>query len=1181
MAHPLIWPSKYFFYAIGNTSAVSVTMDLSPEEPARILLLGCGDPRNILYTVFTEKPNSERLLDFTCCDIDPGVLGRNVLLFTLIADGHPETEVWNIFFHFKLDEKSHTILIEQCKKLIDLAETAQKWRKSSYGGTLKMSTDYTLSEIRRHWELYVAMPDLPSERRNAINQEFVAIWRNNSNNGHYSTAWRSLGPVMLEGLYTINDSLQHYWKTGTTFRDGKNIAAATILNPTFVYSLAGEGCSLHYGTDPLTPFHLAPIFAGSKPNPTILEVVKAVKAQFSDWCSSYRKALSSPSPPIVRSFVGEATAVCHAIRVFANSGALNPGIPVAQWKTQLVQFSQWEYVDSPTPAPTDFNVIHTSNLEDHIGLLNILIPATPLLSPTPSSVLYTESLLWVGDDATKEFIEHLHGDITVMGLILGVCPVDYLSGFTTRSNTHELLMNLQTSRGSSKGSSKGKKSKDKSKEKLEDARVSQFQQLVTWKAPTSCDPIASQLPVPRPSYDPYQMSTFLYDMYQSLYATESAMNFWSQNQANPLRALQASNITTHYTREAFVLFLKIIKDRLQPTDDEWRTTIEGFNERLLSTWSRMNMETMHYQDLCGHLVRYGLYRAQSFEPRARKMGPFAAWNTIPDLIRIVLVVPRDALWVLEGSKPEEVGTPPLQCDITGVNCSNLFTSVHAAFGRAVSFGTPANPQVRFEEDIKGWKGKSSLVVSFTAPSYLLTELEPYQSLTVNFAVRNTPAACMTLIKKLGIQLRIYSAKLMDSSLVHILPESPLPARRRNPGQPSPRPQPTAALAQIGEADRAVLQFNEDCEEVSTLGVRISLTDEKSVQLFSSEGSKVVPELEQISACVIRVKLGERIQDLAYPFPVMGSQHRLRLARKSRYIEVLVPTSRSFALDGMKLNPYPVIRNGSTVSPWSVHRVPVSMMPAVNLNAKGFDQWLNPHVGSMMSKRERSMRKKHKHDALMYVKDTIHSIMVGASGIQNGPPRRLFSLTDEQTNNCDTIIFISDVRFDLASHTVVCDGYVLPLTKAFLLSVETQFAKLVTQGNLASIPVFDGEMQSWKQLLPSFVERCRTTWTHGPNCEYLSQGRIPLTEDMEKNPLCSCGKGKDVEGMKKVDLWKPFASYVTRIAISPLFAVSYLETVGRSSEPRKCSVCRGKGKPSLKACSGCKKTLDWVETFFSS
>ena len=54
MAHPLFLPAKYPFYPIGNTSAVCFTRDLAPEGPADILLLGCGDPRSILYTIFSE-----------------------------------------------------------------------------------------------------------------------------------------------------------------------------------------------------------------------------------------------------------------------------------------------------------------------------------------------------------------------------------------------------------------------------------------------------------------------------------------------------------------------------------------------------------------------------------------------------------------------------------------------------------------------------------------------------------------------------------------------------------------------------------------------------------------------------------------------------------------------------------------------------------------------------------------------------------------------------------------------------------------------------------------------------------------------------------------------------------------------------------------------------------------------
>lgn len=54
MSHPLYWTAQNFFYPIGNTPAISLTQDLSPEQPADILLLGCGDPRNILFTLYSD-----------------------------------------------------------------------------------------------------------------------------------------------------------------------------------------------------------------------------------------------------------------------------------------------------------------------------------------------------------------------------------------------------------------------------------------------------------------------------------------------------------------------------------------------------------------------------------------------------------------------------------------------------------------------------------------------------------------------------------------------------------------------------------------------------------------------------------------------------------------------------------------------------------------------------------------------------------------------------------------------------------------------------------------------------------------------------------------------------------------------------------------------------------------------
>jgi hypothetical protein len=81
-----------FFYPLGNTPAVCLTQDLTYEEKAKVLLLGCGDVRNILFTVYADGGCREygfllfpypsltyiasRPFDITCCDIASAVLGQ-------------------------------------------------------------------------------------------------------------------------------------------------------------------------------------------------------------------------------------------------------------------------------------------------------------------------------------------------------------------------------------------------------------------------------------------------------------------------------------------------------------------------------------------------------------------------------------------------------------------------------------------------------------------------------------------------------------------------------------------------------------------------------------------------------------------------------------------------------------------------------------------------------------------------------------------------------------------------------------------------------------------------------------------------------------------------------------------------------------------------------------------------
>jgi Domain of unknown function (DUF4470) len=59
MLTPAIVNIVSYYYPIGNTPAVCLTQDLAPEQPANILLLGCGDVRNVLFTAYSDSAFSQ------------------------------------------------------------------------------------------------------------------------------------------------------------------------------------------------------------------------------------------------------------------------------------------------------------------------------------------------------------------------------------------------------------------------------------------------------------------------------------------------------------------------------------------------------------------------------------------------------------------------------------------------------------------------------------------------------------------------------------------------------------------------------------------------------------------------------------------------------------------------------------------------------------------------------------------------------------------------------------------------------------------------------------------------------------------------------------------------------------------------------------------------------------------
>ncbi|KAJ7861325.1 hypothetical protein B0H14DRAFT_2742596 [Mycena olivaceomarginata] len=910
---------------------------------------------------------------------------------------------------------------------------------------------------------------------------------------------RSAGPLMMCAFPVLSECFHDFWKHGTTFVSAPRRSAAILLNPTFVYSQDGVGCHIHYGTDPVIPFHLAPIFG--------------IRSQFLDWCEAFRR-YHERGLCVVRVFFADAIFGARALQICRESGAVQTGIPVCQWRAETITLDKEEYKH----APLTFDVVDTSNLDDHLGLLNVLVTSIPLLSGTGDGVLYLESLLIQNSDgdAPKDFAKRFCADLTVMTVLFHLCPVDFITGYSSRGNVHELL------------------SYEVVRRSQEPTR--QYHQVTTWKTPSG-DP---------PELEPRHLGTFLYDLYHALFEEEDALTFYQRHRVNTLDAISRASIS-HYSRESFVLLLKFIRNRLQISREQWIAVLDRFIDIHQSHLSPLKVNALKYQDFCGLLHLHGVYTIDIYRrDNTARTGPFTAWSRVPPLFRSFMFSPGARLPHL-----------PLKLACEGPRMQNIFSSIHTAFGTISAIGTPANPKAYFEEEPEGFQGNKPLVVSFIMPSMLLMDHGPAKDLPrdmlITFGIQSNAANVMLYEKTLGFRLEIHTARLFDKESVLVIPEQPLPS-----GLSVSMKVPSAS-GPIGSQGPIGADFSEECDLLEYFSTKINVEDELAKSAFQSSENVHV---RQISFDVIQLVLGGRKQDIVFPFPVAGAQHRLRLARKSLWIEIIVPLRMSFTQEGANVDPFPVTIPG--LMPWSIHRLNLECLPILNLKTRKLYEWLNPHVGAAFSSREAKARKKKDVDALMFVKDSIHSIIVRSSGIQpkGSSPQRVFALRDKATNNCDTILFIDKLRFDLSAHTVVCDGFALPLSEERMTKIGHDFGKLVPK--VMNIALEPGEITSWKQLLPVLVERCRT-WAHLDSCQYISEGLVPLTTEMDVIPLCACGEGRDTQRMHNEPLWKPLAKYCTRIALSPLFGVSYLETIWRTD--RRCCVCRTKAGLT---CPKCKK-----------
>ena len=307
---------------------------------------------------------------------------------------------------------------------------------------------------------------------------------------------------------------------------------------------------------------------------------------------------------------------------------------------------------------------------------------------------------------------------------------------------------------------------------------------------------------------------------------------------------------------------------------------------------------------------------------------------------------------------------------------------------------------------------------------------------------------------------------------------------------------------------------------------------------------------------------------------------------------------------LSLNPFPISREGQLFNLLNVHYLNLNRLPALKLPVKHEKlRWVSLHLGLTLSANEKIARDnsaQHDPGPLVNLKASIATIFIKWAGVKKSSknvnsrfhPLGLYNPTGGI--GVHTLIFVNDILLDLASHTIVADACVIPLSEQNLDKLSPALKRAALTRHVQIVTPND-ETKLWKLLLPALAERCRT-WKHLPTCEYLLQGIPAYMEDLEfeASPLCSCGKGKDLGTFGTRPEWKEFHSEATRIALSPLFSTSFINipppmkadmenanidsssfkspsSEAASQSLTQCANCSGPGQPSLLSCSACKQT----------
>ncbi|KAF1967994.1 hypothetical protein BU23DRAFT_602460 [Bimuria novae-zelandiae CBS 107.79] len=1108
LKHNFIVDNPYF-YPVGNTPPVCLTQNLPPDRDAAVLLLGCGDIRNILFTAYAGA------------GFEVEILARNIVALTLITDDANATNhhlVWNIYYHAFFDDESHAHLSTHARKLLQHSDSIETWSAGPYGHRIRFCDSTTLKSVVKLWKLYAVGKDQDVEY-NALQEKLQNDWKNcqqfanQKGSTGFLNAVRSVAPLVAKGL-EASKGYESFWKTGKIPPDGKTRTRSKIANPMFAHIRSNQ--VLHYGTDPLLGFHLAAAFVRFSADSPLegsnqshgkeaSSISKIAQQQFKSWCKAFRNIASKST---IRFAHADAIAFCHVLQYHRKYGeSVSAYWYRSAWNFDRLVLDAPDY-QSGTVTPTAFNVIDTSNLMDHLGSLNLLTAAGPLLVKDPSSTLRTEMLIPKEGKVSSSAKVLLCGDLATHATLLGLHPAQHWTNSTASWNVQESTI------------------------KESPALVAVLSRhIVLWK-PAEARNIRFELG---------DLTKLVLKMYLNMFQEEGIHSRLAMlGQSKELVEFKLNSFES-YTRASLCAILHRI--RAQEMAD-WDPFIERLVKMILDDHTLI-MGPHYGHTLHVHLSTFALSQLRTstwFHPPdfggAYSKFP-SSWKDLPPILCVTLVVPHKNIKQFRDFTQGGNGTPivhaMLQSPVTLQQC--IYPDVQLGFGTVTASGTPFTHDytVSVQKDESAGPGTSPLIVSFMASTSSLA-LNGGKNCKVSFALKNNAANSINFVEEFGVFLELYNTTIGSRS-VFVTKFSP---------------NLDGHLALAGAVDDALPSENRlqvavrpyldpTMTRVSALEVHYGITDSAQQDQLRDRANAVVFTLS--SPFVLEVKIGDVIFDrLKLAFPLDSSRGKGKIARKSSWIEYTAPVMETKLLGTRSDSIFVAgINDRNEVSLEHLHYVHPDVLPTIHVGKNDVHaKWICMVTDSAvtMSENEYSAYGQYLRNNAMNkpgrfgVKESIYNMVMNILGINGFAQSSTFTL--KSSAGSVATIFVHKLRMDLSNQTVFLDAAVVLLHSGNEAGYQNTVQKFWKMPSVV-VQIDDDEAPFWKQLLPLFAERCRT-WKHKPSCEYLSKGKIPLSNKLLEQCACSCGLGIFPEGYLKNDpYFRSLSQHAVRVAIPVIYS----------------------------------------------